>query len=175
MVCIPATFRKRSFAINTFVNGPNEFHFGWHNAVAIATFAAVKRILALDYGGKRCGLALSDPLGMIANGLETEPTQSLMQRLHKINREQGFSKIVIGKPMRMSGDSSDIETEILKFIEKFSLEFPEKEITRFDERFTSKMALNAMIAAGATKKQRQEKGNIDKVSATIILQEYLNQ
>lgn len=147
---------------------------GQANAPAIDTFAAVKRTLALDFGMKRCGLAISDPLGMIANGLETEPTVSLMNRLRKIDSEQGFETIVVGKPTRMNGEDSAVEHNIKLFIEAFVKVFPTKIVARHDERFTSKMALDAMIAGGATKSQRKVKGNIDKVSATIILQEYLN-
>jgi putative holliday junction resolvase len=147
---------------------------GQINASANNTFAAVKRTLALDFGMKRCGLAISDPLGMIANGLDTEPTVTLMDRLRKLDRDQGFYKLVIGKPTRMNGEESSVEQNIKLFIESFQKVFPDKEIARMDERFTSKLAMNAMISAGAKKSQRKEKGNIDKVSATIILQEYLN-
>jgi putative Holliday junction resolvase len=144
------------------------------NASPNHTFAAVKRTLALDFGMKRCGLAISDPLGMIANGLETEPTVTLMNRLRKLDREQGFATLVVGKPTRMNGEDSTVEGNIKLFIEAFQKIFPDKEVARHDERFTSKMALEAMITAGATKSQRKVKGNIDKVSAAIILQEFLN-
>ncbi len=137
-------------------------------------FRAMGRILALDYGQKRCGIAISDPLKMIANGLETAQTHLLIEKLKGIKKEYTFEKMVIGLPMRLSGEMSAIELKIIPMIEKIKKEFPDVEIVRFDERFTSKMALDSMIAAGAKKKQRAEKGNIDKVSATLLLQEYLN-
>ena len=132
------------------------------------------RVLALDYGGKRCGLAISDPLKMIANGLDTSETHLLLDNLKRIQKEYGFEKLVVGLPKRLSGEMSAIEQKIIPMIEKNKKDFPELEIVRFDERFTSKMALESMIVAGAKKKQRAEKGNIDKVSATLLLQEYLN-
>ena len=130
--------------------------------------------MALDYGGKRCGLAISDPLKMIANGLDTSETHLLLDNLKRIQKEYGFEKLVVGLPKRLSGEMSAIEQKIIPMIEKIKKDFPEVEIVRFDERFTSKMALESMIVAGAKKKQRAEKGNIDKVSATLLLQEYLN-
>jgi putative holliday junction resolvase len=132
------------------------------------------RVLALDYGGKRCGLAISDPLKMIANGLDTSETHLLLDNLKRIQKEYGFEKLVVGLHKRLSGEMSAIEQKIIPMIEKIKKDFPEVEIVRFDERFTSKMALESMIVAGAKKKQRAEKGNIDKVSATLLLQEYLN-
>ena len=132
------------------------------------------RVLALDYGGKRCGLAISDPLKMIANGLDTSETHLLLDNLKRIQKEYGFEKLVVGLPKRLSGEMSAIEQKIIPMIEKIKKDFPEVEIVRFNERFTSKMALESMIVAGAKKKQRAEKGNIDKVSATLLLQEYLN-
>jgi len=132
------------------------------------------RVLALDYGGKRCGLAISDPLKMIANGLDTSETHLLLDNLKRIQKEYGFEKLVVGLPKRLSGEMSAIEQKIIPMIEKIKKDFPEVEIVRFDERFTIKMALESMIVAGAKKKQRAEKGNIDKVSATLLLQEYLN-
>tara|TARA_B110000046_G_scaffold165801_1_gene182334 strand:+ start:160 stop:567 length:408 start_codon:yes stop_codon:yes gene_type:complete len=132
------------------------------------------RILALDYGGKRCGLAISDPLKMIANGLDTSETHLLLDNLKRIQKEYGFETLVVGLPKRLSGEMSAIEQKIIPMIEKIKKDFPVIDIVRFDERFTSKMALESMIVAGANKTQRAEKGNIDKVSATLLLQEYLN-
>ncbi len=132
------------------------------------------RTLAIDYGTKRCGLAISDPLGMIANGLPTAETPSLFSRLDALRSDPGFDAIVIGLPLRHSGEASGIEGEIQEAITKLSTRFPEVVIHRYDERFTSKIAMQTLVTAGATKKQRKEKGNVDKVSATLILQEYLN-
>lgn len=132
------------------------------------------RTVAIDYGGKRCGIAISDPLGMIANGLPTVDTPQLSDRLSELYRDPGFERIVIGLPKRHSGELSDIETEIQGVIKSCAQLFPDVVLDRYDERFTSKIAMQTMVMAGATKKQRREKGNIDKVSATLILQEYLN-
>lgn len=134
----------------------------------------VGRVVSIDFGAKRCGMAISDPLGMIANGLPTVKTRSLLKRLEEVANDPGFEDLVIGLPKRHSGELSDIEKEISAMILKIEELLPQVSIHRFDERFTSKLALQAMIDAGSTKKQRREKGNIDKVSATLILQEYLN-
>jgi putative Holliday junction resolvase len=139
-----------------------------------AYFCRMGRILAIDYGSKRCGIALSDPLAMIANGLPTTETFALLDRLKALHADPGFEVIVVGLPLRHSGEPSSIESHIQQAITKMKEAFPEVVIERFDERFTSKIAMQTMIAAGATKKQRREKGNIDKVSATLLLQEYLN-
>lgn len=132
------------------------------------------RTLAIDYGTRRCGLAISDPMGMIANGLPTSETDQLFARLEALDQDPGFDGIVIGLPLMHSGEVSEVEGEIQKAIAKLQQRFPGKTIHRFDERFTSKIAMQTMITAGATKKQRRKKGNVDKVSATLILQEYLN-
>lgn len=132
------------------------------------------RIVAIDYGSKRCGIAISDPLGMIANGLDTIEAPLLMKHLEALYQSHGFDTIVIGLPLALSGELSGIESHIQAAITQINKRFPNVLIERFDERFTSKMALDAMIAAGASKKQRKEKGNIDKISATLILQDYLN-
>jgi putative Holliday junction resolvase len=134
----------------------------------------VARVLAIDYGTKRCGMAVSDPLGMIANGLPTVDTASLMAQLQALSQSHPFDTVVVGLPVRASGELSDVEAHILQAIAAMRQWKPDLRIERMDERFTSKIAMQSMIAAGATKKQRREKGNIDKVSATLILQEYLN-
>ena len=108
-------------------------------------FRAMGRILALDYGQKRCGIAISDPLKMIANGLETAQTHLLIEKLKGIKKEYTFEKMVIGLPMRLSGEMSAIELKIIPMIEKIKKEFPDVEIVRFDERFTSKMALDRSV------------------------------
>jgi putative Holliday junction resolvase len=132
------------------------------------------RIIAIDYGTKRCGLAISDPLGMIANGLETIEAPLLMKSLEALYQSHAFDTIVIGLPIELSGGLSAIESQIQTAIVRIKERFPSVRIERMDERFTSKMALDAMIVAGASKKQRKVKGNIDKISATLILQDYLN-
>ncbi|RRQ45774.1 Holliday junction resolvase RuvX [Chryseobacterium sp. SC28] len=133
------------------------------------------QILAIDYGKARTGIAATDDLQIIASGLPTVETPKLMDFLKKYFSENQVDEIVIGLPTDLKGNLSEIETEIQKFISKFENEFPGKKISRFDERFTSKMASFFISQSGKSKKQRQEKGLIDKVSATIILQNFLEQ
>ncbi|CEN46062.1 Holliday junction resolvase RuvX [Capnocytophaga canis] len=132
------------------------------------------RILAIDYGVKRCGIAVTDPMQIIASGLTTVATNELLQFLKKYINEENVREIIVGKPKRMNNEDSDIEALILNFIKKLTTEFPELTILREDERFTSKMAFQTMIDSGMKKKQRQNKELIDEISATIILQSYLN-
>ncbi|MDO4763598.1 MAG: Holliday junction resolvase RuvX [Flavobacteriaceae bacterium] len=131
------------------------------------------QILAIDYGKKRCGLAATDDLQMIASGLETIETPRLMEYLKNYFHQNQVEAIVVGQPVDLKGEMSEVETDILKFIESFKQEFPLIRVERFDERFTSKIASYFISQSGKNKKQRQEKGLIDKVSATLILQQYL--
>lgn len=133
------------------------------------------QILAIDYGKVRTGIAVTDDLQMIASGLTTVETPKLVDFLKSYFSENNVDEIVIGLPTDLKGNMSDIETEIQKFISVFEKEFPEKKINRLDERFTSKMASFFISQSGKNKKQRQEKGLIDKVSATILLQNFLDQ
>ncbi|WDF48452.1 Holliday junction resolvase RuvX [Chryseobacterium sp. KACC 21268] len=133
------------------------------------------QILAIDYGKARTGIAVTDDMQIIASGLTTVETPKLMDFLKKYFSENQVNEIVIGLPTDLKGNMSDIETEIQKFISGFEKEFPDKKINRLDERFTSKMASFFISQSGKNKKQRQEKGLIDKVSATIILQNFLEQ
>lgn len=133
------------------------------------------QILSIDYGKARTGIAVTDDMQIIASGLTTVETPKLMDFLKKYFSENQVDEIVIGLPTDLKGNMSDIETEIQKFISGFEKEFPDKKINRLDERFTSKMASFFISQSGKNKKQRQEKGLIDKVSATIILQNFLEQ
>ncbi|MBD98837.1 MAG: Holliday junction resolvase RuvX [Verrucomicrobia bacterium] len=133
------------------------------------------KIVAIDYGGKRCGIAVTDPLQIIASGLTTVDTSKLMEFIYNFIKREGLDTLVIGQPMRLNNAPSAIETEILKFIEKLKLKLPEVTIVRIDERFTSKLAMDALIRGGAKKKDRKNKKLIDQVSATMILQSYLEQ
>ncbi|GAB5539109.1 MAG: Holliday junction resolvase RuvX [Salibacteraceae bacterium] len=135
----------------------------------------MSRIVAIDFGVSRTGLAISDPLGIIANGLETVSTRDVMSVLQRIDGEMPFDQIVVGEPKRMSGEPSLVEGNIRHFMEALKQKFPSKQLHRFDERFTSKIAMQTMIDMGSSKRQRADKGNIDKISATLILQEFLNQ
>ncbi|MFK8281129.1 Holliday junction resolvase RuvX [Capnocytophaga cynodegmi] len=134
----------------------------------------MSRILAIDYGSKRCGIAVTDPLCIIASGLTTVVTDELITFLKKYISEEKVTEIVVGQPKRMNNEFSDIEKEIQKKVELLEKEFPEIIIVREDERFTSKMAFQSMIDSGLGKKQRQNKALIDEISATLILQNYMS-
>ncbi|HLV91769.1 MAG TPA: Holliday junction resolvase RuvX [Aequorivita sp.] len=131
------------------------------------------RILALDYGSKRTGVAITDELQLIASGLTTVATSELMDFLKKYIASEKVELILVGEPKQKDGTHSDIEEEIKKFLIKFSKNFPNLEVKRVDERYSSKMAFQTMIDSGLKKKQRRNKALIDEISATIILQEYL--
>ena len=133
------------------------------------------QILAVDFGKKRCGLAATDDLRIIASGLDTVETSVLMEFLRNYFSENSVDEVVIGLPTDLKGNMSEVEEDIQKFIEELKNEFPEVSVERFDERFTSKIASYFISQSGKNKKQRQEKGLIDKVSATLILQQYLEQ
>ena len=135
----------------------------------------MSQILAIDYGRARCGLAVTDDMQIIASGLETVPTKEIFSFLKKYFQENAVGQVVVGLPKDLKGNLNDVEVEILKFLEKFKSQFPTVEIARFDERFTSKMASFFISQSGKSKKKREEKGLIDKVSATLILQNYLEQ
>ena len=132
------------------------------------------RLLAIDYGTKRTGIAVTDPLQIIASGLCTVETPTLLAFLKQYTAEEAVEAFVIGQPKRMNSEDSSVEAEIQKFISKLQQEFPEIPILRQDERFTSKLAFQTMIDSGLKKKQRQNKALIDEISATIILQEFLS-
>jgi putative Holliday junction resolvase len=131
------------------------------------------RILALDYGSKRTGIAITDELQLIASGLTTVSTSGLMDFLKKYFSTEKVELLLVGEPKQKDGAHSRIEEEIQPFLKKFSQAFPDIEVKRVDERYTSKMAFQTMIDSGLKKKQRQNKALVDEISATIILQEYL--
>ena len=135
----------------------------------------MSQVVAIDYGKVRCGIAATDDMQLIASALTTVETKNIFSFLEKYFSENKVETLVIGLPTDLKGNLSEIETDILKFIEKVKELFPEVEIHRFDERFTSKMASFFIYQSGKNKKQRQEKALIDKVSATIILQNFLEQ
>ena len=135
----------------------------------------MSQVVAIDYGKVRCGIAATDDMQLIASALTTVETKNIFSFLEKYFSENKVETLVIGLPTDLKGNLSEIETHILKFIEKVKELFPEVEIHRFDERFTSKMASFFISQSGKSKKQRQEKALIDKVSATIILQNFLEQ
>lgn len=132
------------------------------------------KILAFDYGTVRIGLAETDDLKIMAFGLDTVATKNIFKFLNEYLKNNHVEQFVIGEPKQMNGTESESEVYIKEFIHKLENTFHHIPIVRFDERFTSKMAFNTMLAGGIGKKKRQNKGLIDKISATIILQEYLD-
>jgi putative Holliday junction resolvase len=131
------------------------------------------KILALDFGKKRTGIAVTDDLQIIASGLDTVETKTLLSFLKKYLSKEKVTLFVVGKPKQMNNTDSESEVLIRGFLAKLSKHFPKIPIHREDERFTSKMAFQTMIDGGLNKKQRQNKALVDKISATIILQSYL--
>lgn len=131
------------------------------------------RILAIDFGTKRTGLAVTDPLRIMANGLETVPTKDLMPYLEKYVTSEQVDVVVLGLPTQMNGADSQTMQEIRAFGANFQKKFPAIELVYVDERFTSVLAHRTMLEAGLKKKARQDKALVDKISATIILQSYL--
>tara|TARA_B110000008_G_C16847748_1_gene515480 strand:+ start:200 stop:616 length:417 start_codon:yes stop_codon:yes gene_type:complete len=132
------------------------------------------RILSIDFGSKRCGIAVTDESQIIASGLTTIETDNLIDFLKTYFRNEDIELIVVGMPKNMLNQNSLIEPLILKYIKIININFPTITIERFDERFTSKLAFRAMIDGGLKKKKRKIKATIDMVSATIILQDYLH-
>ena len=132
------------------------------------------RILAIDYGQKRTGIAVTDELQIIASGLTTVPSDTALAFLKDYFEKEKVMKVLIGEPKQMNGQPSESTPIIEAFVEKFKTAFPEIPLVRVDERFTSKMAFQTMIDSGLSKKQRQNKGLIDEISATIMLRDYLS-
>ncbi|UBZ05861.1 Holliday junction resolvase RuvX [Salegentibacter mishustinae] len=131
------------------------------------------RIMALDFGTKRTGIAVSDELKMIASGLTTVKTPELLDFLEKYFKEENVELVLVGEPKQKDDTASAVEVYILQFLKIFIKKFPEMPVKRIDERFTSKMAFQSMIDSGLKKKKRRDKALIDEISATIILQSYL--
>lgn len=132
------------------------------------------RILAIDYGAKRTGIAVTDEMKIIASGLTTIPTANLFDFLKQYFITEKVERVLIGEPKQMNGQPSESNEIIEKFIQKFLHTFPFIPLEKVDERFTSKMAFQTMIDSGLKKKQRQNKALIDEISATILLQDYLS-
>jgi putative Holliday junction resolvase len=132
------------------------------------------RILSIDYGRKRVGLAVTDELKIIANSLATIPAKDIFSFLEKYISRENVEKILVGEPRQMNNTASEAATYIEPFVNKLKKTFPDIEIIRFDERFTSKMAFQTMLDSGIKKKARQDKALIDRISATILLQSYLD-
>ncbi|WP_339143241.1 Holliday junction resolvase RuvX [Croceitalea sp. MTPC5] len=132
------------------------------------------RILALDFGKVRTGVAVTDELQLIASGLKTVQTSNLIAFLKDYITTENVECIVIGEPRQMDGTPSESEALIEPFLKKLKQLFPQLVLERQDERFTSKMAVQSMISGGLNKKKRQNKALVDEISATLILQSFLN-
>lgn len=130
--------------------------------------------MAIDYGGKRTGIAVTDEMQIIASGLTTVETKTIFTFLENYFKTEKVSKIIVGEPKRMNNEASSIGAEINKFVEKLANLYPQIEIIRIDERFTSKIAFQTMIDSGLKKKQRQNKALVDEIAATILLQDYMS-
>ena len=131
------------------------------------------RLLGIDYGLKRVGLAITDPLQIIATALETVPTTNLIPYLETYCKNENIEAFIVGMPRNLDGQATDSTSAVEKFVDVLKSKFPAYPVHLHDERYTSRMALNAMIAGGSTKKDRRKKENIDKLSAVIILQSYM--
>ncbi|NVJ88622.1 MAG: Holliday junction resolvase RuvX [Flavobacteriaceae bacterium] len=131
------------------------------------------RILALDFGKKRTGIAITDELQIIASGLTTVATEDVIHFLKEYTTKENVELFIIGKPKQLNNTDSESEHLIKPFLKKLKSNFPSIPLERVDERFTSKMAFQTMIDGGLKKKQRRDKALVDEISATIILQSYL--
>ena len=131
------------------------------------------RLLAIDFGQKRTGIAVTDEFQIIASGLTTVNTSELMSFLKDYFQKEKVEKVIIGEPKRLNNEPSEITPVLNAFITAFKNTFPTMAVERIDERFTSKMAFQTMIDSGLKKKQRQNKALIDEIAATIILQDYM--
>lgn len=129
--------------------------------------------MAIDYGEKRCGIAVTDEMQIIASGLATVPTPEIFDFLQSYFAKETVSAVVIGEPKQLDNSPSQSAAAVEKFTIRFASSFPDVKIIRLDERFTSKMAFQTMIDSGLKKKQRQNKGLVDEIAATILLQDYL--
>lgn len=133
----------------------------------------MSKFIGIDYGQKKIGLSVTDDDKVFAFPLETVKRIDFFNFINNFFKDNDVEKFVIGKPTKMSGENSEIESEIIEFIKKLERKFPNTPIVRFDERFTSKIATKSILSAGAKKKMRLNKEIVDKISATIILRDFL--
>ncbi len=131
------------------------------------------RLLCIDYGKKRCGIAVSDPLQLIASGLTTVATHTLLRFLKKYFEAEAVELVLIGLPKSLKNEDTDATQLVEKFLLEFKKKFPTKEIKSLDERYTSKMAQQSMLDSGLKKTDRQNKALVDEISAIIMLQGYM--
>jgi len=134
----------------------------------------MERIVGIDYGRKRTGVAVSDPLGIFATPLETVPSYSVIDFLAKYCTKEKISTFVVGYPLNMNNKPSEAAADVEIFIKHLKKQFPDIPVILEDERFTSKLAFNAMIEGGVKKMKRRDKSITDKISAAIILQSYMD-
>ena len=131
------------------------------------------RILAIDYGKKRTGIAVTDPLQIIAGGLCTIPTNELFAFLEKYLKEEEVETVVVGQPRQTNGEDSENMQRVTPFVNRLRKLYPALPVEMYDERFTSVLAHRVMLDSGIGRKARQNKALVDKISATIILEDYL--
>ena len=131
------------------------------------------RILGIDYGRKRTGIAVTDPLKIVAGNLDTVPTHTLMQYIKDYVAREQVERIVIGKPTQLNGEPSESMKYIEPFVNRLHKELPDMPVVMYDERFTSTLAHKAMIDGGMKKSDRRDKSRVDAIAATIILNDYL--
>ena len=131
------------------------------------------RLMALDFGTKRTGIAVSDNLHLIANGLTTVRTHLYLEFLEEYLKKEVIDKLIIGKPKTLNNEDSESVKHLLPFVKRIELKYPDLPIIFVDERFTSVLAQKAILESGVSKKKRQDKALVDEISATIILQDYM--
>lgn len=134
----------------------------------------MKRLVGIDYGRKRVGLAVSDPLGIFASPLETIPSAKIIDYLKEYTLKNEVAGFIVGKPMNLDNRPAECMKYLEPFLKHLSRTFPDIPVIMEDERFTSVMAMQSMIDGGMKKKDRQDKSNVDKISAAIILQSYMD-
>jgi len=133
------------------------------------------RILSIDFGTKRCGIAVTDPERIIATGLTTISTKDIFDFLKKYIAEETVDIIVVGDPKQLDGSDNDVSAKVDRLVSVLTKTYPAIKIDRVDERYTSKQAQETLILSNTKKKKRRDKSLLDKISATIILQTYLDQ
>ena len=168
MFKIQNTFSVNFLIISTLINCIKSINYIFAEIVY-----NLGRILAIDFGKKRTGIAVTDELQIIASGLTTVNTDEIFVFLKEYISKEKVDLFIVGKPKQMNNTDSESEALILPFLKKLSKEIPQIEVKRVDERFTSKMAFQTMIDGGLKKNQRKNKALVDEISATIILQSYL--
>ena len=134
----------------------------------------MERIIGIDYGRKRVGVAVSDPLGIFASALDTIPAAKIIDYLKNYTQNNKVVRFVVGYPMNLNGRPAECAQYVDFFLKHLKKQFPDIPVTLEDERFTSQLAMKAMIAGGMKKQDRREKENVDKISAAIILQSYMD-